>query len=149
MAAGAVVTKSFPDFSIIGGVPAAILRSRLRERDCSFEVRTIGDKSPKLHYCLDGPKTGVLDECHPFINGWIASINGFDSISLSNDSGVFEINDFHKRPDVENYMKTINKAFTQSGDIIGFRLGPLVSTSLISVIINGESSAIFEVVLGP
>jgi acetyltransferase-like isoleucine patch superfamily enzyme len=35
IAAGSVVTKSFPDYSVIGGVPARVLRSRLPETKTS------------------------------------------------------------------------------------------------------------------
>ena len=44
IAAGAVVTKSFPPYSIIGGVPAKVLKMRFTEEEIMEHERMLADK---------------------------------------------------------------------------------------------------------
>ena len=43
VAAGAVVTKSFPPYSIIGGVPAKLLKNRFTEEQIQEHERLMSD----------------------------------------------------------------------------------------------------------
>ena len=43
VAAGAVVTKSFPSYSIIGGVPAKLLKKRFTEEQIQEHERLMSD----------------------------------------------------------------------------------------------------------
>ena len=43
VAAGAVVTKSFPPYSIIGGVPAKLLRMRFTDEEIAEHERRLGE----------------------------------------------------------------------------------------------------------
>lgn len=44
VAAGAVVTKSFPPYSIIGGIPAKLLKMRFTEEEIMEHERMLADK---------------------------------------------------------------------------------------------------------
>ncbi len=44
VAAGSVVTKSIPPYSIVGGVPAKVIRNRFSEEELQEHIRKIWDK---------------------------------------------------------------------------------------------------------
>jgi len=120
VAAGAVVTKSFPDFSVIGGTPARVIRSRIKAGDVKLEVTNIAKKSSQLDYCIDLPRTGLLDEKKRVINGWVASANEVTGLFKVVDNVKTKILDFHERPDVKNYLSGANPTLAQRASIIGF-----------------------------
>ncbi len=97
VAAGAVVTKSFPEYSIIAGNPAKRLKDR---RKLPLAKYSLEDKNSGLRYHLD-MKFNSYISCHDgfFLRGWILHPDLSDILVKTQDSSeVLSIN--KKRPDV-------------------------------------------------
>ncbi len=147
VAAGAVVTKSFPDFSIIGGVPGVIIKSRLNNNDIQLRIKDIAKRYSDFEYCFDMPRTGVLSFDRPYINGWIATTRIINNIKIIDKFGSRLVLDFHERPDVLSYLNNKNSKVMHTGKVIGFKVGPLVNDSMVEVCLNEKSIPLVEIVI--
>ncbi len=97
VAAGAVVTKSFPEYSIIVGNPAKRLKDRRKLPLANFSLE---DKNSGLRYHLD-MKFDSYISCHDgfFLRGWILHPELNDIlVKTQHSSNILTIN--KKRPDV-------------------------------------------------
>jgi hypothetical protein len=120
VAAGAVVTKSFDAFSIIGGNPAKLLKSRLKPNDKCVRLEYLAKRSTTLDFCIDLPKTGYLDASSPYVNGWIVSSLPIDELYIVNKSNEILIDKIHEREDVRGYLETYSPTLFETGKIVGF-----------------------------
>lgn len=125
VAAGAVVTKSFGDFSIIAGNPARKIKDRRKDGD---KVVTL-HHAPKLdnfYYALDIPNVAYKDKNHDFIlRGWFATSNSIDFLLLKYDTGEeLKLEPNVIRSDVHSHLEQENKnKFLKNDMKYGFQLG--------------------------
>jgi acetyltransferase-like isoleucine patch superfamily enzyme len=138
VAAGAVVTKSFDAFSIVGGSPARLIKSRLKANDKCVSLEYLAKKSTTLDFCIDLPKTGYLDASSPFLNGWIVSSRPIDKLYVASQSNETIIDKTHDRDDVAAYLEQYNPILFKQGKIIGFSTPELTTTSKL-VLQSGKS----------
>lgn len=121
VAAGAVVTKSFPEFSIIGGVPAKLLKNRLQGKGRKLEIKMHNtDGFPALVH-LEVPATGYIDNINPFINGWVAFKDKVEELFVSSAQKELLIELKENRADVVDFLDRTNPKFKNSR-VFSFRL---------------------------
>jgi acetyltransferase-like isoleucine patch superfamily enzyme len=120
VAAGAVVTKSFEDFSIIAGNPAKMLKSRLNDSARQVSLSYLTKQSNSLDFCIDLPVTGYLDSANAKLNGWIATSKKITNLYLLTGSIKESIETNMKREDVRLHLKSFRPALFKNGQIIGF-----------------------------
>jgi acetyltransferase-like isoleucine patch superfamily enzyme len=120
VAAGAVVTKSFDDFSIIAGNPAKVIKSRLSDsaRQVSLSYQT--KHSNALDFCVDLPVTGYLDSDNARLNGWIATSKNVTGLYLvtGNTKEMISLN--NNREDVRKHLESFRPSLFKNGKIVGF-----------------------------
>tara|TARA_R110001632_G_scaffold8686_13_gene34634 strand:- start:7739 stop:8665 length:927 start_codon:yes stop_codon:yes gene_type:complete len=133
VAAGAVVTKSFDDFSIIGGNPARLLKTRLTSSAKKVSLTYSVTPNEKLDFCVDLPITGYLDDSQASLNGWFATSNSFDGLFLitEGDREPIELN--QKREDVRLHLEKFRPSLSVNGNICGFTTPKLHSEHKISL----------------
>lgn len=126
VAAGAVVTKSFPEFSIIGGVPAKLLKNRLQGIGRKLEIKMHNaDSFPALVH-LEVPITGYVDNKNPYINGWIAFKDEICDLFVTSAHTELPVELKENRPDVVDFLNRTNQKFRQSR-VFSFRI-PVLAT---------------------
>ena len=121
VAAGAVVTKSFPEFSIIGGVPAKLLKNRLEGRGRKLEVRKRNTTLHSIKVHLEVPVTGYLDNQKPSINGWIAFKSDVKDIFVKTTNREHRIECTENRPDVVDFLNRTDAEFI-GARVFSFRI---------------------------
>lgn len=144
VAAGAVVTKSFPEFSIIGGVPAKFLKSRLQGKGRKLEIKVhdVGDFPVLVH--LEAPATGYLDNNNPYINGWIAFKDEISEVFVSSVQTEITVELKENRPDVVEFLNRTNKKFKNSR-VFSFNMLVLEENIVLKVGVNGERTEFVSV----
>lgn len=126
VAAGAVVTKSFPEFSIIGGVPAKLLKNRLQGNGRKLEIKMHNaDSFPALVH-LEVPTTGYVDNKNPYINGWIAFNDEICDLFVTSAHTELPVELKENRPDVVDFLNRTNQKFRQSR-VFSFRIPVLAN----------------------
>lgn len=120
VAAGAVVTKSFEDFSIIAGNPAKAIKSRLTDSARQVSLNYSTKQSDSLDFCVDLPITGYLDSANAQLNGWIATSKKVAGLYLVTGDTKESIKLNMKREDVKLHLKSFRPSLFKNGQITGF-----------------------------
>ncbi|MFC3202526.1 acyltransferase [Alteromonas oceani] len=147
VAAGAVVTKSFPDFSIIGGVPAKLIKSRIKKTDFQINVTNLANTGKTFEYCLDLPRTGVLEATSPYLNAWLATVDTIEAIVINNGNIEQAVSGFHERPDVKEYLSKTKPVIVSNGKVLGFKIGPIQENVRLDVKVNGTIIHLVQIVV--
>lgn len=144
VAAGAVVTKSFDDFSIVGGNPARLLKSRLKQEDKKVSVDYLTKRSDQLDFCIDLPRTGYLDSSHRNLNGWIATSLPFEKIYMANKDIQTPISSIFSRNDVVAHLQNFRPKLIDEGTVYGFSISLLEEHSKLILELKNQQIEICE-----
>jgi acetyltransferase-like isoleucine patch superfamily enzyme len=138
VAAGAIVTKSFGDFSIIGGNPARLLKSRITPEAKKVKLDYLEPRNDVLDFCIDIPITGYLDKNKPVLNGWIASVKKIEDLFIQtiNTSNSLILN--NERNDVKLHLEKFRPALYKKAEIFGFSIPQLLEEQKVCAKINGK-----------
>tara|TARA_Y100000310_G_C20704207_1_gene833392 strand:- start:23683 stop:24618 length:936 start_codon:yes stop_codon:yes gene_type:complete len=138
VAAGAVVTKSFPEFSIIGGVPAKLLKNRLDGNGRKLVVTERNTKQHGIKVHLEVPVTGYLDNQKPSINGWIAFKTDVKDIFVKTATREHRIECTEDRPDVVDFLNRTDSELA-GARVFSFRIPILANDVVLNTNIGKKS----------
>jgi acetyltransferase-like isoleucine patch superfamily enzyme len=138
VAAGAVVTKSFGDFSIIGGNPARLLKSRIKPADKKIKLDYLTKRNDVLDFCIDIPITSYIDENRPQLNGWIASSEKIEDLFIETLNTSYSLVLNNDRHDVKLHLEKFRPTLFKKAKIYGFSIPQLLEQQKICAKINSK-----------
>ena len=145
VAAGAVVTKSFDDFSIIAGNPARLLKSRLTSSAKKVSLTYSIAPNEKLDFCIDIPITGYFDSSNAQLNGWFATSYDFEGLFLKTKKENEPITLNKTREDVRVHLEKFRPTLFKSGKIYGFSTPILHSEHKLSLRVGKKNIEICSI----